>query len=425
MADAGPPGVIVAGAGIAGLTTALAFASKGQRVRVFEQAARLEEVGAGLQLSPNATRILSRLGVLGRILPHAVQPAAVLLKDAVSLRLLARIPLGEIAEDRWKAPYLVVHRADLQRALLAAVAETPGIEIVTAAAVTDFQAGPDGPAITMTTAEGVRHERGALIVGADGVWSRLRSWCGGAESRFAGEIAWRTTIERASTAGFAFDALTSSDCVTTFLNPAFHLVAHPVRAGAAVNLVAFTKGEIAKGGEANRDRAKGNSDARDWAARADSAELLDHLQGADRMLLDIVKQAGPWTAWPLHTVDAASRWFRPDGLVLVGDAAHAMTPFAAQGAAMAIEDAATLADCIVSNGRIMASEIPDRLQRWERLRKPRVAKVARRGALNHLAWHAAGPVALARNFLLSHRSPQKLAADLDWLYGDEAVGSRQ
>ena len=423
MADAGPPGVIVAGAGIAGLTTALAFASKGQRVRVFEQAARLEEVGAGLQLSPNATRILSRLGVLGRILPHAVQPAAVLLKDAVSLRLLARIPLGEIAEDRWKAPYLVVHRADLQRALLAAVAETPGIEIVTAAAVTDFQAGPDGPAITMTTAEGVRHERGALIVGADGVWSRLRSWCGGAESRFAGEIAWRTTIERASTAGFAFDALTSSDCVTTFLNPAFHLVAYPVRAGAAVNLVAFTKGGIAKGGKAKGDGAKGDGakgdgTARDWAARADSAEFLVHLQSADRMLLDIVKQAGPWTAWPLHTVDAASRWFRPDGLVLVGDAAHAMTPFAAQGAAMAIEDAATLADCMVSSGRIVASEIPGRLQRWERLRKPRVTKVARRGALNHLAWHAAGPVALARNFLLRHRSPQKLAADLDWLYGD-------
>ncbi|RVB00552.1 salicylate hydroxylase, partial [Mesorhizobium sp. M7A.F.Ca.CA.004.05.1.1] len=137
--------------------------------------------------------------------------------------------------------------------------------------------------------------------------------------------------------------------------------------------------------------------------------------GTAAELARLVEQAGPWTAWPIHTVDSKQPW-TTGNMALIGDAAHAMTPFAAQGAAMAIEDAATLAD-------IIADFPADPLAApatWEQSRRPRVAQVARRGAVNRLAWHASGPVAIARNVFLKVRS-EKLAADLDWLYGWRAV----
>jgi salicylate hydroxylase len=404
MADMGLRSVIVAGAGIAGLTAALAFARRGYQVRVFEQAPRFETVGAGIQLSPNATRILKRLGVLELLLPQATHPAAVLLKDATTLRLLVRVPLGEIAEQRWRAPYLVVHRADLQAALLAAADREPSIQLITDTRVADAEI--DGSVATASvrsgrSGEATRREHGDLIVGADGVWSALRPLCGGdAESRFSGELAWRATINAGSEAGAGFTALTSADCVTTFLHPGFHLVAYPVRSGAAFNLVAFTPGQ---------------SIGRTWGGNADPAMLARALRGTAPARRALVEKAGARTVWPVHTVDARRPWTRSGRLALIGDAAHAMTPFAAQGAAMAIEDAATLAMLVAAPPGNMAQA----LSKWEELRRPRVAKVARRGALNRLAWHAAGPVALARNLFLKMRAPEKLAADLDWLYGYE------
>ncbi|RUU52604.1 FAD-dependent oxidoreductase, partial [Mesorhizobium sp. M2C.T.Ca.TU.002.02.1.1] len=141
--------IVIVGAGIAGLTAALAFAERGFPVRLFEQARQLEAAGAGLQLSPNATRILRRLGVLERLLPNAVRPQAVVLKDAGSLRELARVPLGAAGESRWGAPYLAAHRADLQAALMAAVAQRPEIELVTGARVTGIATGPQSLVATV------------------------------------------------------------------------------------------------------------------------------------------------------------------------------------------------------------------------------------------------------------------------------------
>ncbi|TIS53357.1 FAD-dependent monooxygenase [Mesorhizobium sp.] len=396
--------VVIAGAGIAGLTAALAFAERNYPVKLFEQAPHLEAAGAGLQLSPNATRILGRLGVLDKLLPAAVRPQAVVLRDAAKLRELTRVPLGQAAERRWGAPYLVAHRADLQAALMARIAEMPNVELETGARVSNIAAGPRGiTAMAEIAAKSVIAE-GFLAIGADGVWSATRklgvSARGGAsaKSRFSGELAWRTTIHADSAAGKAFAMVGAADCVTTFLHPGFHLVAYPVRAGKAFNLVAFTEGE---------------SIAEDWSGHADAKILAEAMLGTAPALARLAEDAGPWTAWPIHTVDQRQPWTTPDGIALIGDAAHAMTPFAAQGAAMAIEDAATLA------GFIAASPVDPKgaLAAWEQARRPRVARVARRGALNRLAWHASGPVAIARNLLLKTRSPEELAADLDWLYG--------
>ncbi|MBX3570418.1 MAG: FAD-dependent monooxygenase [Rhizobiaceae bacterium] len=387
-----PRSIVIAGAGIAGLTAALALSRIGAKVRVFERSPDLREVGAGLQLSPNATRILDRLGVLGR-LQGAVRPPGVLLRDVKTLREIARVPLGPAAEQRWGAPYLVVHRADLQQALAAAVAEARNVELLTGR--TADQARNRSEGATVRVAPLLPDIEADLVVAADGVWSRLRqNFPGGGAARFAGTIAWRRTI--------AADAETVRalvpDCVVgAFLHPRFHLICYPIRGGREINLVAFTRGRPA---------------AEDWLTHPDPAPLLACLAGCAPALARFAAEPSGWTAFPLHTVSPEQRWVH-GRVVLIGDAAHALTPFAAQGAAMAIEDAATLADCVAHiDGNWAAA-----LSNWEAERRKRVARVRRRGAFNALAWHAAGPVALARNAVLALRSPERLAADLDWLYG--------
>lgn len=395
--------IVIVGAGIAGLTAALAFAERGFPVRLFEQASQLEAAGAGLQLSPNATRILRRLGVLDRLLPNAVRPQAVVLKDAGSLRELARVPLGAAGESRWGAPYLAAHRADLQAALMAAVAQRPEIELVTGARVTGIATGPQSLVATVEADGKATQAAGGLLLGADGVWSSVRAGlartAGFAASRFSGELAWRATIPAQSAAGQVFEQIGASDCVTTFLHPGFHMVAYPVSKGSAFNLAAFTKGErIAEG----------------WLGHADPAILSSAMRGTTASLSRLVALAGPWTAFPIHTVEQR-RWTMPEGIALIGDAAHAMTPFAAQGAAMGIEDASMLANLVAD----FPGDPAQSLTVWENLRRPRVERVLKRGALNRLAWHAWGPVAIARNLVLAARQAEKLAADLDWLYGWE------
>ncbi|WP_376704932.1 FAD-dependent monooxygenase [Mesorhizobium sp. ISC25] len=397
--------VVIAGAGVAGLTAALAFAERGYRIKLFEQAQHLEAAGAGIQLSPNATRILRQLGVLDRLLATAVRPEAVVLKDAATLRKLARVPLGQAAETRWGAPYLVAHRADLQSALMERVSEQPGIDLIAGSRVTDITAGPKGVAVTASV-DGETVEAGCLLIGADGVWSSVRETLArkAAEfgrSRFSGELAWRATVVADSPAGQTFAAIGAADCVTAFLYPGFHMVAYPVSRGTAFNLAAFTKGERI---------------AEDWSGNANHASLASAMRGTAPALARLASEAAPWTAWPIHTVEQR-RWTTPEGIALIGDAAHAMTPFAAQGAAMAIEDAATLAGFVAAS----PADLEGALAAWEQARRPRVAQVARRGAVNRLAWHAAGPVAMARNLFLAMRSPEKLAADLDWLYGWRAL----
>jgi salicylate hydroxylase len=397
MAEIGSRQIVIAGAGIAGLTAALAFAARGHTVRIFERAPRLEAVGAGIQLSPNATRILDGLGVLSALLPAAVRPDAVVIRDAKSLAELARVPLGDAAERRWKAPYLAVHRSDLQSALLARIAREPDIQLATGAEVRDAALHAHGVTVSVEAATGLQLVAGRLLVGADGVWSSVRGLGGEIRrSRFAGQLAWRRTVRAESPEARALVDLGAASRVTAFLAPGFHMVAYPVRGGGAFNLAAFTAGSVM---------------AETWSERTDPL-VLRAAMGRTAPALARLADDG-WTAWPIHTVDAARPWIAADGIALIGDAAHAMTPFAAQGAAMAIEDAETLAAFVSARPQDLAGA----LAAWEKSRRPRIDRVARRGALNRFAWHASGPVAMARNFFLRMRSPEKLAADLDWLYG--------
>ena len=275
--------IIIAGAGIAGLTAAIALAARGFSCSIFERSERLEEVGAGLQLSPNATRLLDRLGVLELLRPHAVQPEAVLLRKAGTLAQLARVPLGEDAERRWSAPYLVAHRADLQNALLEKVAREPSIRLITGAEIRAALTIETGVQVSIDVNGASRTLDGLLLIGADGVWSKTRALvASSAKSRFAGEVAWRTTIASDSPGGRMLCEIGANTAVTAFLHPGAHLIVYPVRAGTAFNLVAFTPGErIADG----------------WSGNADIAILVKALRGAAAELSQLIQAAGPWAAW--------------------------------------------------------------------------------------------------------------------------------
>ena len=383
--------ILIAGAGIAGLTAALAFAERGFPVRVFERAARLDEAGAGIQLSPNATRILGRLGVLEHLGAAALKPEAVILRDGRDLRELARVRLGAFAEERWGAPYVVTHRADLQRALLDRVGKVAAIDVATDAFVEDVVFVQGGIVARVVQAGTAFAVEGVLAVAADGVRSSVRrSRFPASIDRFTGRIAWRSTMAAGEMPTTVPDL---AGAVTVFLHPKVHLIAYPIRGAASVNWVAVTKGTV--------------PEVHAGANEISRAVAFDGLAPSLRRSLD----QAPWTQWPMYEVDPAGSWTDPGGMALIGDAAHAMTPYAAQGAAMAIEDADTLA------GALARLPTPLALAQWERSRRPRILRVARRGRFNLLAWHAGGPIALVRNAVLRASSPERLAAAFDWLYG--------
>ena len=381
----------IVGAGVAGLTAALSLARHGIRSDIFEQVPQLAEVGAGLQLSPNASRILGELGVLGEIQAHWREPQEVRLASGVSLKALAAVPVGAFGRDRWKAPYGVLHRATLQQSLLTAVLREPlchlrlDSRIDTAAAVAEhFRTGtpPD------------------LIIGADGVWSRVRNAIPQAPGiSFSGNIAWRFTIPTKQAPKFL-----NPHSVTAYLGPSTHLVAYPLKEVGGFNIVA-----IAEGMDAGQT----------WETDGQSqkATLVAQFSGWNPEIRSVIEASEHPTFWPLYEA-SEGRWHNGRDIVLIGDAAHAMMPFAAQGAAMAIEDAFELAGCVATSGIPLAQA----LAHFEALRKPRIARVRERGAFNKFVYHARGPVRLGRDLLLALRPPQGLAADLDWLFGYQAKG---
>jgi salicylate hydroxylase len=389
--------VLIVGAGIGGLTAALAIAQRGFPVAVFEQAERLEEIGAGIQLSPNAARVLIALGLRERIERHAVAPQELRVMSARGARVLARAPLAAGAAQG-DAPYWMIHRGDLQAALLEAVRADAAITLHLGARVDDFVL--DGDGVTISAAD--RH-RGCALIAADGLWSRLRARLGHRdEPRFARRVAWRALVPADAVPQDA-----RAPAVTLWFDGDNHLVHYPVRGGNLINVVAIVGDDWREGG---------------WNAPGERAEILARYGAASwppaaRTLLAAAPQ---WHKWALYdrlpiaeaSTDSRTAWGH-GAVTLLGDAAHPMLPYLAQGAAMAIEDAWVLARALAER----RDDAPAALRNYERERHGRTARVQRAAHRTGAVYHLGGGAALLRRLALAIMGGRRLIARYDWIYG--------
>jgi salicylate hydroxylase len=390
-----PRHVLIAGAGIGGLTAALCLARIGTRVTLLERSKILQEAGAGLQISPNASAVLDKLGVLPALVETALAPSAIHIKRARDGATLARLPLGQ-AQARWGAPYLLVHRGDLQRALIEAVAKMPEIALVTDSALAGFATTETG--VRLATLHGAIRLTydGDCLIGADGLRSFVRERLSGDRAGLpqrAGRVAFRALVDAAHVPA----AMRQAES-TLWLGPKAHVVHYPLRGGKVINIVAVVDETLPI------DWA-----AEFWSQPATADEVAVRFSGFDRRLRDLLA-AATWLRWPLVERPALAHWTQGP-IALLGDAAHPMLPFLAQGAAQAIEDAAALAGALAA-----CDTIEHGLGIYEKLRLSRAQHVQIQSHRQATIYHLAGPAAFARDIAMRCLGPERLLARYDWLY---------
>ncbi len=390
--------VLIAGGGIGGLAAALACARAGQTVQLFERAPAFAEIGAGIQLGPNVTRILHGWGLQKPLQAVAAYPDRLQARDAISGKTLGMLRLGDTALARYGAPYATVHRADLHGLLAQAVTAEGGVAVLLDTTIDRYE--QHGSGIIAITVRGERHE-GDVLVGADGLYSRVRQ-------QMLNDGAPHPTVHRAYRALISQSSLPAalrSNCVTAWLGPQMHVVQYPVRGGEWLNVVAFVASSVS-------DAASG---IEDWDQAASTITLQAAMRGACQPLGDLIQAIDIWHAWPVcHRAPMRRPHEQSYGhLALLGDAAHPMLPYLAQGAGMAVEDAHALGHCLRAN-LDGSMDVPDALKTYANDRWARNARVQRRAIRNEQIFHATGLLALGRN--LSMRLLGERVMDLPWLY---------
>lgn len=381
---------IISGAGITGLTLALTLAKFGANVTVLERAEAVQEFGAGIQVSPNARRLLDRLGLNEALSQTSLEPLALDTYASGASRPLVSLELGPLMRERFGAPYAVMHRADLADALYKATRRFANIDILFGVRQWDARSDERGVAVDVEQASGQTQTLRALaLLGADGVHSQTRqSILGGPAAVFGGRVAWRTLVPFD-----AVDGLIAMDRVSVFFGRGHHLVCYPLPHRQQVNLALFLPGS------------------------GDKAQLLPAVRTRGGPVDALIAAAGTsWAPWPLHTVTTPT-WHKGN-IGLVGDAAHAMVPFQAQGAAMGIEDAAVLAPLLVKSQGAEGA-----LARYASLRQPRVDKIAALSASNGRIFHMPWPLSLGRNTVMRLQGRRAHLRRLGWIYGHDAGDS--
>jgi salicylate hydroxylase len=388
--------VVIAGGGIGGLAAALACAQRGVPVQLLERAAQLSEVGAGIQIGPNVTRILQAWGLGAALAQVAAFPQQLQARDAQTGQVLGTLTLGTRAQATYGAPYATIHRADLQ-GLLHRAAQSAGVDLLLGQTVQGWRGTEAG--LQVNTAQSLSLQASALI-GADGVWSAVRQQLlGDAPARFTGHLAYRALVAQAD-----LPAHLRSDQVTVWMGPRLHVVHYPVRSGQWLNLVAIVHGVKPE-------------QADDWDQAGHTQMLMQAMGEVGKDLHERLASVPAWRQWALHDRAplSASRQMAQGRVALLGDAAHPMRPYLAQGAGMAIEDAQVLGQCL------SAGSVPviQQLQAYAEQRWARNAQVQARAIRNGVIFHAAGPVAWGRN--LSMRLMGERLMDVPWLYGGGPV----
>ena len=373
--------IAIAGAGIAGLTAALALARHGIRSQIHERVPVLLEVGAGIQLSPNASRILMSLGLGEGLAQIGHEPNATRLHDAASGRCLTAIPFKPLMQARYGAPYLVVHRADLQNLLLKAVERAPEVDIQSGQAVAGFTQDTDRVRLDLEANDDTRSTMaGRALLIADGIHSRLREQISPGPGYVGHQTAWRGSMSLARAVSLGMP----TDETSVLMGPGFHAVFYRMGQRSTYNVVLIA----------------------DDSAQADGKLFAKFALRPWRVALSAIVD---WKQWPIRTV-RTGRWYAGRA-ALIGDAAHAMSPHAAQGGAMAIEDSVAIAACLADNPDPVAA-----FAEYERKRRPRVERVVETAEANRRIYQMSGPMALARNLALFAAPPTMPLQRLDWLY---------
>lgn len=386
---AGSGDVLIAGGGIGGLATALALSRCGIRSHVLERRVAFSEQGAGIQIGPNGTRILSELGVAEALRPHAGMPRQLIVHEAAGGRELTRMPLNPEMEQRFGSPYWAVHREDLHAVLLMQARAAGKIRITMDAGV-EMAACTDGAA-GVATSDG-RCFTGAVLAGADGLRSRVRGLTGGTGHLVpAGKSAYRAVVP----AGYLDRDLVEGG-TRIWLAPDAHVVHYTVRAGTEVAIVLIVDDTFSGEG---------------WSHDADPSAALARLRLAPR-LREALRAAKSWRKWALTTLTATPR-MAEGRIALVGDAAHPVLPFLAQGGVLALEDGMVLARVLASGEH----DVQGALHVYDCVRRPRAERAASASRRNGGIYHLGGLAAVARNTGLRLMPGARLIAGYDWIYG--------
>ncbi len=405
--------VLIAGAGIGGLGAALALAQMGKnfeiKVTVLEQSDAFGEVGAGVQISPNAYKVLSGWGLGDALLQTANFPQALQVRSATSDKLLGQLEMGNQAHTRYGFPFATLHRADLHTMLLNALRQEVNVELYLNAKITQItetnqpltpQASPQGnpqfnPQVEVTTELGDTFAADALI-GADGLWSSVRQHMLDQSAPHAtGHTAWRALLPMADV-----PPELQQDTVTAWLDADRHIIAYPVQQGKSLNLVYSCENTV------NNERKSLQT----------TYSLNSLLSKTLQKVFHLAAEKKAWTRWDLFDrppLRSSSQMANPahPRIALLGDAAHPMLPYLAQGAAMALEDAQALAAAVSKN----PIDLSAALQLYAQTRWQRNAKVQARAALNGQIFHANPPISWVRDAAMGLLGEKLL--DSPWLYG--------
>jgi len=385
--------ILVVGGGIGGLATALACGARSLPVQLIEKKPVFSEVGAGIQLSPNVVRLMEGWGLAGALDAVASFPPLLQVRSALSGAMLGQLAFGARTVQRYGARYATIARADLHKLLLEAVQAQGQAQLLLNNAMQ--LVSQDANAVQVTTSDG-HQRRTNVLIGADGLWSDVREFVRtDAQPRFSGHLAYRAMVAQA-----ALPQALRSEVITAWLGPRFHAVHYPVHGGQWLNVVVIVHGDAP-------------DDVHHWDHAANAHDLRAHLNGAASGLQDLLAAIAGWRLWPLNGLPhlRSAKELAFGRIALMGDAAHPMLPYLAQGAGMAIEDAAALADGLSQPG---LGDVAS-LELYAQTRWRRNARVQARAQRNGEIFHSTGLQRWGRDTAMQVLGQRLL--DVPWLYG--------
>ncbi|HBO3040077.1 TPA: 3-hydroxybenzoate 6-monooxygenase [Pseudomonas aeruginosa] len=389
--------IIIVGGGIGGLAAAQALTQQGLEVLLLEQAGEIGEIGAGIQLGPNAYSALDALGVGDTARARSVLTENLIMMDAIDAREVARIDVGEAFRKRFGNPYGVIHRADIHRSILEAVQKNPLIRFQTSTRIETLVA--DATGVSLSDSRGNRY-RADAVIGCDGVKSVIRQTLLGDDVRVTGHVVYRAVIERAD---MPEDLQVNAPML--WAGPRCHLVHYPLRGGQQYNLVVTF--------HSRREERWGVSDG-------SKEEVLSYFDGIHERPRQLLDRPTSWRRWATADRDPVDRWGE-GSVTLLGDAAHPMTQYLAQGACMALEDAVVLGQAVKAcNHDLVAA-----MRLYEQVRIPRTARVLWSAREMGRLYHAKGVERQVRNQLWQGRDQDRFHDALHWLYGWQASNCLQ